>query len=160
MSFSLSQIQRKCNNRKVTNINKIKQCYKYVNSLDILTDNVKYGLTKYLDYRFKQRKTNDLQYTLLQDMIKELLENCCQLPYIKIGINQCKLNECEILYQIKKAIYFGATKHIYSIYANMENTQILDSMSFRKDILPPQRIKETNIEIQTVKNYFSDLEII
>lgn len=160
MSFSLSQVQRKCNNRKVTNMNKIKQCYKYVNSLDIITDNVKYGLVKYLDYRFKQRKTNDLQYTLLQEMIKELLENSCQMPYIKIGIKQCKLNEVEILYQIKKAIYYGATKHIYSIYANMENTPILDNINLRKNILPPQRLKQPDNELQTVKNYFSELEII
>lgn len=159
MSFSLSQIQRKTVNKKITNTNNIKQCYYLINSLDIVSDNVKFALKKYLDYRFKLRHTNNLNASNLKEMIVELLQECCQKSYIHIGLKDTTLNEIEIIYQIKKAIYYGATKHIYSPYA--DNNTSIDCSNYRKDILPPKRLSNVQeLQMDNVKNYFKELELI
>ena len=52
MAFSLNQITRK---KIVSKQDDIKQCYFYVKTNSLLTENIKIGLWKYVDYRFKSR---------------------------------------------------------------------------------------------------------
>lgn len=157
MSFTLTQIQRKQCRNKVD----FRKCYAMINNWDILSNNVKLALKKYLNYRLKQRRTNNLFNDKLEEMIKELLECCCNKDYLQIGLQDVVLNENEILYQIKKAIYYGATKHIYSPYDNnMSNICGLNLNNLRQSVLPPKRITQENLSIEQVQDYFAELEVI
>ena len=147
MSFSLSQIQRK----KSVNTNNIRYCFSVVSKMSILTKNVKYALGKYIDSRCKNRFTKDLTPDIIKEMIIELLEKCCNKNYINIGIKDVAVNENEILYQIKKAIYYGATKHLY-----FNESSTLNISNLRTSVLPPVK-PERKLNEDEVQDYFKEL---
>lgn len=55
MSFQLSSVKYK--SRKQDIQNNIKTCFVEIKTNDLLTENVKYGLSKYVDYRFTHRSS-------------------------------------------------------------------------------------------------------
>ena len=112
-----------------------------------------------MKYLLKFRRTSRIKVNNLKFMVQELLQNCCDKQYSDITINDIRNNENDILYQIKCAIYYGATQHIYSDYANGIKT--LNTSCMRTDILPPKRIKNTEkLELNEVKDYFKELIVI
>jgi len=115
MAFDLSQIKRKT----VTRQDDIKSCHWAVKNMDILTENVKYALWKYAEFRFTKRNRGRLTGNSLTEMIKELLEYCCNKSYNSISLQDVSNNENKILFEIKKAIYYGATRCLYDINADI-----------------------------------------
>lgn len=153
MAFSVSQIKVK----KYKN-NDVRQYFSVINSIPIMTDNIKYALNRYINYSVKLRRTSDFYNVTLLNMVQELFEKCCDKTYNELCINDLLRNENEILYQIKKAIYYGATKHIYNIYD--EGIKDIKLLNLRKDILPPKRISsEQKLNQQQVSDYFKELVI-
>ena len=64
-------------------------------------------------------------------MMKKMKEKVCRLPYNSIGINIVKQNELDILYHIKRAIYFGATRTLYYEDADYINTDSITNMNYK-----------------------------
>lgn len=153
MSFSVSQIKlKKCKN------NNVRDYFSVVNGISIMTDNIKYALNRYINYSVKLRRISEFHNDTLLSMIKELFERCCDKPYTQLCTSDLIRNENEILYQIKKAIYFGSTKHLYNIYD--EGVKDICTTNLRKDILPPKRISsEQRLNQQQVSDYFKELVI-
>lgn len=152
MSFSMSQIQRKTRSKQ----DYIKECHFTIKNLDILTENVKYGFWQYADYRFKKRNRGVFKGDILLDMIKDLLEYCCNKPFNSISRQDVSINENAILYEIKKAIYYGATRCLY----DENNTIIHIDKSMFKDSVEPQSIPgNRQLNQEEVKDYFKDLMI-
>lgn len=160
MSFSLANIKCKKPNKvnNITTNKNIRTLYAYVNNLDIITDNIKIGLKAYLDFRVNLRNNTYLTVDNLEDMVVELLESCCNKSYLHIGIKDVSIEENEILYQIKKAIYYGATKHIYSPYDTVQAKEVYFGNNLRKDILPPKRVTVSFNKKDTL-NYFAELKV-
>lgn len=72
MSFSLSNVKY---NKGTQTINtSVKSCFGLIKNMDILTDNVKYGLGKYVDFRFKQRNCKYFKADTLKVLIQDLLQ--------------------------------------------------------------------------------------
>lgn len=109
MSFSLSQIQCKKHNKQ----DDIKACYGVIKGMNILTENVQFGLWKYADYRFSKRCRGRLTSKTLKTMIIDLLEKVCNKSIESISYEDITIYESELLYQIKRAIIYGATRSIY-----------------------------------------------
>lgn len=151
MSFSISDIKRRGN---CTN-NSIRNCFSYVKNDRYLTDNIRYALERYLNFKLRKRFNSKYYDKTFIAMIKELLERCCGKCEEDITYTDVKLNEKEILYQIKKAIYYGSATHLYfekdeSVNYSCEN--------FRKDVLPPKRLPpEQELEKQDIINYFEEV---
>ncbi len=155
MSFSLTQIKRNTHKSNYSN-ESIRRCFASVKGIPILTKNIVYALNSYINYRLKMRRLSDFDYEQLSIMIKELLENCCGKNFLNITKQDVLNNEKEILYQIKKAIYYGATKHLYFEPGYVK----IDITKLRKNILPPKRIPDNvTLESQIVKKYFEELKI-
>lgn len=127
MAFSMSDIKRKVPSKQAD----IKACYHYIYNNDILTDIVQTGLWKYCNYRFSQRNRGKFNVDTISNMTKELLEKVCRLPYNSIGINIVRQNELDILYHIKRAIYFGATRTLYYEDADYINTDSITNMNYK-----------------------------
>lgn len=153
MSFSMSQIQRKTHSKQ----DYIKECHFVIKDLDILTDNVKYGLWQYADYRFRKRNRGVFRGDTLKTMIVDLLEYCCNKPFNSISRKDVNNNENQILYEIKKAIFYGATRCLY----DANNTVIhIDKSMFKDDVKEPEIIPgNRKLDSEEVKDYFKDLMI-
>lgn len=151
MSFSISQINRK---KIVSKQDDIKQCYYYIKTNNLFTENLKIALWKYVDYRFKSRNRGRFTKNVLQKLIIDLLQNICVKSYKEIEINDIEINENELLYQIKRAIYFGAT---YSIYYSNADLLNLDRSMFKEgeDIYKPRK----KLNTEEVQDYFKGLMI-
>lgn len=153
MAFSISQIKT-----KKKDYNDVKQYFSIVSNIPIMTPNIKYALNRYVNYSLKQRRLSKFYGDTLVGMIQELFERCCDKKYTELCKNDLLINENEILYQIKKAIYYGATQHIYNIYD--EGVKELKISNLRKDILPPKRISsDQKLSQQQVSDYFKELVI-
>lgn len=151
MSFTLNQINRK----KVTSKqDDIKACYFYIKNNDLFTKNIKYGLWKYVDYRFKSRNRGRFTVNCLKRMVDDLLENICGKNINSISINDLDINENEVLYQIKRAIHYGATRFIYYEDADLIK---LDRSDFKEgeEINKPRK----KLNDDEVKDYFEGLMI-
>ena len=127
MSFSMNEVKRKSPSKQID----IKSCYRYIQNNDILTENVKTGIWKYCNYRFSQRNRGKFNKEIVQEMTKNLLEKVCRLPYNSIGINIVKQNENDILYHIKRAIYYGATRDLYYEEADYNNLDNLNNIGYK-----------------------------
>lgn len=161
MSFQLSEVVC-CRSSKKTLRYNVSSCFSLVNNMDILTANVKIALKAYVNYRFTRRNSNNLNSNSLNIMIKELLEFVCGKSYLKISKKDVLINEATILFEIKKAIIYGATKKLY--FNEMENEKDLDNF-YNFSYKPNQDkkvVKLTEVELkeeETVKNYFEGLEV-
>jgi len=127
MAFSMSEVKRKVPSKQAD----IKACYYYVYNNDILTENVKTGLWKYCNYRFSQRNRGKFNETSIQEMTKELLEKVCRMPYNSIGIKDVMKDELDILYHIKRAIYFGATRTLYYEDADYKDVTNINNIGYK-----------------------------
>ena len=153
MSFSMSQVNRK----SVSKQDAVKRCYGLIYSNPILTDNVKLGMWKYAEYRFTQRNRGKFDKPQLEELIKELLEYCCGKSYLQISGKDVSINENQILYELKKAIYYGATRCLYD-----KTNTIIDTskITFKENIQEPVRLSDdVKLEKQEVVDYFKELMI-
>lgn len=149
MSFSLSQIQRKTTTKQED----IKACHWVLKDMDILTENVKIGLWKYADFRFRKRNRGRFTGKIFEDMIYDLLEYCCGKSYKSISIKDVEKFENSILYEIKKAIYYGATRKLYDATSGITD---IDFSQF-KDTIEPPKPRSVLMEKEEVENYFGDV---
>lgn len=90
----------------------IARCYMIIKNLDIVTDNVRDALTRYLTDRLKSRSATNLDSNRLWDNIKELLEYCCCKKYENITIEDVKSNESLIIQHIEWCIKHHNTKRL------------------------------------------------
>lgn len=150
MAFTMSQVKRKTPSKQ----DDIKSCYHLIYSNDLLTDNVKYGIWQYCNYRFTKRNRGRFTAAILQTMIEELLDKTCYKQYKEISFLDVDKNENEILYHVKRAIHYGATRSLYYEQAAEYNMSALDNL--KVDLNPPKQERLTTDE---VKDYFGDLFI-
>lgn len=151
MSFSLTQIKKKCTTVK----DRVVSCHRYINNNSILTPNVKYALNEYVNYRFNKRQNVTFTSKRLQELVIDLLQYCCDEQINNITYDYVEANEGSILYEIKRAIYYGATKCLYN--AHKENSTIY---TLNDNIVPMYFTKLSKNELhnrQTVEEYFSEL---
>ena len=127
MAFSMSEIKRKVPSKQTD----IKACYHCIYNNDILTENVKTGIWKYCSYRFSQRNRGKFDENTIQNMTKELLEKVCRMPYNSIGLSIVIQNESDILYHIKRAIYFGATRTLYYEEADYKDQSSINNIGYK-----------------------------
>ena len=147
MSFSLDSVKYK----KVDIGDNIRKCFNVVNGNPILTDGIKCGLCNYVNYRLKNRYLN-ISPQKLNDMVADLLEYSCGINYLKLCKQDVINNELQILFEIKKAIKYGATRKLYY-------DTVLDDDSLFNGIEVEYPKFKTNCSVQDVQNYFSDLII-
>lgn len=147
MSFSMTNVKIKSK----TKFNP-REYYSYVYNNPLLTDNVRYALKRYMDFRLSKRCLG-LSIQKQKDMINDLLQFCCNKPYLNIKYSDVYNNENEIIYQIKRAIYYGATKKLYNDNLDIQDFQVNE---FTK---PPKRLTQRITTDQEIKDYFGDIEI-
>ena len=87
-------------------------------------------------------------------MIEELLDKTCYKQYKEISFLDVDKNENEILYHVKRAIHYGATRSLYYEQAAEYNMSALENL--KVELNPPKQERLTTDE---VKDYFGDLFI-
>lgn len=147
MSFSMTNIKIKSK----TKFNP-REYYSYIYNNPLLTRNVSYALKRYMDYRLSKRCVG-LSMQKQKNMISDLLEFCCNKPYLDIKYSDVYDNENEIIYQIKRAICFGATKKLYNDELDVQD---FDVSQFTK---PPKRLTQRITTDEEIKDYFGDIEL-
>lgn len=147
MSFTMSQVKRKPSSKQQD----IKSCYRLIYSDTILTNNIKQGLWQYCNYRFSKRNRGKFDAVILQKMVEDLLSQICHKNYCSISLNDVQRNENEILYHIKRAIVYGATRSIY--YEQLDELN-LDVLNTTIQISPPTKERMTS---EDVIDYFKDI---
>lgn len=160
MSFSLSQVSRKLNNHKVNPIS----YFSYIKNDSRLSEGVKAALNVYVNYILKYKRNLSFSIDKFKFMVNDLLHHCCDKNYLAISIEDVTNNECDIVYEIKKAIIFGATKSLYYIgdtdilYADSclftDNLFHYDTSKLSKPISTKTMTKED------VTDYFKDLVVL
>ena len=85
-------------------------------------------------------------------MINELLIKVCKKDLKDITMKDIKINENEIIYQIKRAIYYGATKTLYYDYDGFVSLDL---------VVEPPKSKSGNrtLSEEEVIDYFKDVMI-
>lgn len=154
MSFSMSQINRK----SVTKKTNICECLRLLRNDILLTENVRYSLWQYAQYRFNKRNHSTFSANNLNGMIQDLFEHLFNKPYNQVTYTDVYNNENLIINEIGRAIYYGATKHLYYD----ENDIIcVDNLTLRKNIKDePIRLPEDKkLEMNELENYFKGLII-
>ncbi len=148
MAFSMTKV-----NYKKTNIKQIaSDCFRFIREHVLLTDNIRYALNAYVNYRLKHRY-NHLSVETLNTLIINLLEYSCGKEYIKLCKQDVINNEIQIIFEIKKAIKYGATKCLY--YSNIIN---LDKFVDGEECVQYPKFKQ-NYTIKDVEDYFSDIVV-
>ena len=87
-------------------------------------------------------------------MTQDLLEKVCMKHIQDIQYSDIELNENEILYQIKRAIHYGATRNIY--YDDADLIYLDRSMFKEGEEVDKPRKKLNKTEVQ---DYFKGLMI-
>ena len=91
-------------------------------------------------------------------MIDELLEYVIPKQIKDITYIDVINNENKILYEIKRAIYYGATHYLY--YQNNDGTMDIDTSKLVGIKAEPLRLKdEEKLTKEQVVNYYKDLMI-
>lgn len=150
MAFTMSHINRKAPSKQ----DDIKSCYRAVYGNDLLTDNLKYAIWQYCNYRFTKRNRGRFSASIIETMVEELLTKTCYIEYKDLSFSDVTKNENEILHHIKRAIYYGATRSLYYEQADEYNMRGFENLKI--DLNPPCRERLTTDE---VKDYFKDLFI-
>lgn len=160
MSFSLSQVSRKLNNHNVDP----RSYFSYIKNDSRLTEGVKAALNVYVNYILKYKRKLSFSIDTFKDMVNDLLHHCCNKNYLAVSVEDVTNNECDIVYEIKKAIIFGATKSLYF----MGGTDILyaDSSLFTDNLLDynisklTKPISTKTMTKEDVTDYFKDLVVL
>ena len=135
MSFSMSNVKKYVKNNKPKY--DTRSLFAYITRLDCVSPKVKNVLKTYLRYRLTIITASGLTVDKLDEMITELLENCCGKNIVEITPIDTEANYGEILYQLKYAI---DKKFRYKIYHSEEKLSV-DDLQF----------KEYEFKIQNVK---------
>ena len=147
MAFEMKQITRKCKSKR----DKINELFRSVKNNPLLTSNIKIALNKYINYKLYNRNCIYSESTM-SNMINELLEHVCKKNINDITIKDIKFSENEIIYQIKRAIKYGATKSLYYELSNYSNLDL--------DVEPPKSTSgQRSLSEDEVVNYFKDIMI-
>lgn len=135
MAYSLKNASRRFDsetkNRGQKARNLIAQSISYVNGLDIITDNIRYGLVVYTRYRVT-RSVGRFQLEELKTQIKTLLSACCGKPFLSISLQDVENNEFRILYQIRAAMVTKSVNQLYK--CDIENNFALETIIGTKRI--------------------------
>lgn len=152
MSFSLSKVDYKKRSKQM----EIKECYGTIMRIPCLTENVKLGVWKYAEFRFSKRCRGQLTSNTIQKMVQELLEKICIKPFIEINITDVSQFENEILYHIKRAIFYGATRSLYYDINDIDLDSYVFKDKLQVDVHKP--VKDI-LEKEDVLDYFKDLMV-
>lgn len=145
------------NRKSVTKQTHIKDCLYFLRSNEKLTENTKTALWEYANYRFNKRNHSNFSSKRLQEMTEELLEYILHKDYKDITQEDILINENRIIYEVGRAIYYGAIHHLY-----YEGTGIIssDDIKVRESLSEPVRIPDDEkLERQDVIDYFKGLMI-
>lgn len=145
------------NRKSVTKQTHIKDCLYFLRSNKKLTENTKTALWEYANYRFNKRNHSNFSSKRLQEMTEELLEYILHKDYKDITQEDILINENRIIYEVGRAIYYGAIHHLY-----YEGTGIIssDDIKVRESLSEPVRIPDDEkLERQDVIDYFKGLMI-
>lgn len=145
------------NRKSVTKQTHIKDCLYFLRSNEKLTENTKTALWEYANYRFNKRNHSNFSSKRLQEMTEELLEYILHKDYKDITQEDILINENRIIYEVGRAIYYGAIHHLY-----YEGTGIIssDDIKVRESLSEPVRIPDNEkLERQDVIDYFKGLMI-
>lgn len=149
MVFSMSNVVVKKRN---VNLN-TRDLFSYINNNPILTENVKEALSIYLKYRLKHFGVVGLQKDGFKRLVEDLLEKCCYKSIVDISGKDIYLNELNIIYQIKRAMELNAIKTIYC-----KEQSIYECVT--KDLYIKPRNEKTYVDIDAVKEYFKEFDLI
>ena len=147
MSFSLSQC-------KVPNAKSdIRKSFRYIDKLSCATSAVKLGLKKYLETISKTRYKGVIKYDKFCGMVEELLEHCCDMPFVQIRYYDVTLNEYEIISHIRSAIISKNTNKLYTL-ADVKN------LSSRRNDTRDIKVVKGHLSDEEAKKFFENLEVI
>lgn len=152
MSFSLKQVNRK----SVTKKDNICQCLFYIRNNFIMTENVKYSLWQYAQYRFNKRNHSTFSSKRLSEMFDDLLEHTFNKNSSDVTYTDIYNNENILINEIGRAIYYGATKHLYY---DANDILDVDNIELRNSIKDePIRLPENEkIEKKQLEDFFKGL---
>ena len=140
MSFSMSQITKKGKSKK----EKINELFRVLNNNTLINCNIRNALKAYNTFLISEKT--------FSNMINELLIKVCKKDLKDITMKDIKINENEIIYQIKRAIYYGATKTLYYDYDGFVSLDL---------VVEPPKSKSGNrtLSEEEVIDYFKDVMI-
>lgn len=153
MSFDMSIIKKKTNVKQ-----RIIDCKEYIRYNNLLTSNIKMALSKYVDFRFNKMQHISFTSNRLNKLVVDLLQYICDKDYKDITLKDVQYKESSILYEIKRAIYFGATKCLYN--QGTDSSALVQSYHSANKIpvyftrLTSQQLKSRKV----VEEYFDDIE--
>lgn len=148
MSFSMSQITKKGKSKK----EKINELFRVLNNNTLINCNIRNALKAYINYILRNRNNFLISEKTFSNMINELLIKVCKKDLKDITMKDIKINENEIIYQIKRAIYYGATKTLYYDYDGFVSLDL---------VIEPPKSKSGNrtLSEEEVIDYFKDVMI-
>lgn len=148
MSFSMSQITKKGKSKK----EKINELFRVLNNNTLINCNIRNALKAYINHILRNRNNFLISEKTFSNMINELLIKVCKKDLKDISVKDIKINENEIIYQIKRAIYYGATKTLYYDYDGFVSLDL---------VIEPPKSKSGNrtLSEEEVIDYFKDVMI-
>lgn len=148
MSFSMSQITKKGKSKK----EKINELFRVLNSNILINCNIRNALKAYINHILQNRNNFLISEKTFSNMINELFIKVCKKDLKDITMKDIKINENEIIYQIKRAIYYGATKTLYYDYDGLVSLDL---------VVEPPKSKSGNrtLSEEEVIDYFKDVMI-
>ena len=148
MSFSMSQITKKGKSKK----EKINELFRVLNSNTLINCNIRNALKAYINYILRNRNNFLISEKTFSNMTDELFIKVCKKDLKDITMKDIKINENEIIYQIKRAIYYGATKTLYYDYDGFVSLDL---------VIEPPKSKSGNrtLSEEEVIDYFKDVMI-
>lgn len=148
MSFSMSQITKKGKSKK----EKINELFRVLNSNTLINCNIRNALKAYINYILRNRNNFLISEKTFSNMTNELFIKVCKKDLKDITMKDIKINENEIIYQIKRAIYYGATKTLYYDYDGFVSLDL---------VVEPPKSKSGNrtLSEEEVIDYFKDVMI-
>lgn len=148
MSFSMSQITKKGKSKK----EKINELFRVLNNNTLINCNIRNALKAYINHILRNRNNFLISEKMFSNMINELLIKVCKKDLKDITMKDIKINENEIIYQIKRAIYYGATKTLYYDYDGFVSLDL---------VVEPPKSKSGNrtLSEEEVIDYFKDVMI-
>lgn len=153
MAFSMSDIKRK----GITTKDYVIRCRNLLRDNNKLTENVRTALWEYCLYRFKRRQNSKFTEKKLNEMCKDLLQYVIQKNYDGITLQDVSINENRIIYEIYRAVHYGAIHHLYytdSDIISKDDIKVMDSL-----IEPQDFVSKDRLEKQDVIDYFKGMII-
>ena len=158
MSFEMAPIKIQQHSRA----NNPKECMAFVRFEPRITEGIRFALQKYVEYRLTKRYGTSFTAKRLKILLDDLLNYCCNKPVEDITRQDIIINESVIVFEIKKAIKFGATNHLY-----YEGSGVIDynDINFKNQTVFDMKntLRSTDDAVplshQEVYDFFGDLEV-